>query len=114
MYIKYNTFINSIQSCYDIVTKNRMELSPQPQKVSNYSAEDFDEEEVLRVGVADADAVRRRIRDVHDAANALARDEVRAVQAKIDLDLARRGKRHAGDKGGQKKGGKQDGRNRGA
>ena len=26
---KYNNFINSIQSCYDIVNKNRMELSPQ-------------------------------------------------------------------------------------
>ena len=28
---KYNTFINSIQSCYDIVNKNRMELSPQTE-----------------------------------------------------------------------------------
>ena len=26
---KYNNFINSIQSCYDIVSKNRQELSPQ-------------------------------------------------------------------------------------
>ncbi len=26
---KYNNFINSIQSCYDIVSRNRMELSPQ-------------------------------------------------------------------------------------
>ena len=26
---KYRNFINSIQSCYDIVNKNRMELSPQ-------------------------------------------------------------------------------------
>ena len=26
---RYNSFINSIQSCYDIVTKNRRELSPQ-------------------------------------------------------------------------------------
>lgn len=26
---KYNNFINSIQSCYDIVNKNRRELSPQ-------------------------------------------------------------------------------------
>ena len=26
---KYNNFINSIQSCYDIVSKNRSELSPQ-------------------------------------------------------------------------------------
>ena len=38
---KYNTFISSIQSCYDIVTKNRMELSPQPQKNSNYVPEDY-------------------------------------------------------------------------
>ena len=28
---KYNNFINSIQSCYDIVNKNRMELSPQTE-----------------------------------------------------------------------------------
>ena len=26
---KYNNFINSIQSCYDVVSKNRQELSPQ-------------------------------------------------------------------------------------
>ena len=26
---RYSNFINSIQSCYDIVTKNRRELSPQ-------------------------------------------------------------------------------------
>ena len=26
---RYNNFINAIQSCYDIVTKNRRELSPQ-------------------------------------------------------------------------------------
>lgn len=26
---KYNNFLNSIQSCYDIVSKNRMELNPQ-------------------------------------------------------------------------------------
>mgnify|MGYP004615850101 FL=1 len=38
---KYNTFINSIQSCYDIVTKNRSELSPQSQNTSNYSTEDL-------------------------------------------------------------------------
>lgn len=33
---KYNTFISSIQSCYDIVTKNRQELSPQTSQASNY------------------------------------------------------------------------------
>ena len=38
---KYNTFINSIQSCYDIVTKNRMELSPQTQNTSNYAPQDY-------------------------------------------------------------------------
>ena len=39
---KYNNFINSIQSCYDIVSKNRQELSPQVAP-SNYSlAEDLD------------------------------------------------------------------------
>jgi cell division septum initiation protein DivIVA len=32
--VKYNNFINSIQSCYDIVNKNRVELNPQ----SNHSA----------------------------------------------------------------------------
>ncbi|MDO4522633.1 MAG: ATPase [Eubacteriales bacterium] len=48
---KYNTFINAIQSCNDIVTKNRMELSPQVGNNSNYvptgdtSAEDEFEEE---------------------------------------------------------------------
>ncbi|MDO4297517.1 MAG: ATPase [Lachnospiraceae bacterium] len=33
---KYSNFINSIQSCYDIVNKNRMELSPQAEP-SSYS-----------------------------------------------------------------------------
>ncbi len=31
---KYNNFINSIQSCYDIVSKNRSELSPQAEPSS--------------------------------------------------------------------------------
>lgn len=31
---KYSNFINSIQSCYDIVNKNRMELSPQAEPSS--------------------------------------------------------------------------------
>lgn len=34
---KYNNFINSIQSCYDIVNKNRQELSPQAEP-SSYTA----------------------------------------------------------------------------
>lgn len=36
---KYNTFINSLQSCYDIVSKNRMELSPQGGTSSNYTSD---------------------------------------------------------------------------
>ncbi|MDD3794829.1 MAG: ATPase [Lachnospiraceae bacterium] len=43
---KYNNFINSIQSCYDIVNKNRQELSPQAVP-SSYVAEassEMDEE----------------------------------------------------------------------
>lgn len=46
---KYNNFINSIQSCYDIVNKNRRELSPQAAP-TNYTAEPeaaLDEEEPL-------------------------------------------------------------------
>ncbi len=35
---KYSNFINSIQSCYDIVNKNRMELSPQAAPASGYTA----------------------------------------------------------------------------
>lgn len=42
---KYNTFINAIQSCYDIVNKNRMELSPQTGAASNYAAASAVEEE---------------------------------------------------------------------
>jgi cell division septum initiation protein DivIVA len=43
---KYNNFINSIQSCYDIVSKNRSELSPQ-SSTSSYvpSAEPEEENE---------------------------------------------------------------------
>lgn len=40
---KYNNFINSIQSCYDIVNKNRRELSPQAAP-NNYTSS-FSEEE---------------------------------------------------------------------
>lgn len=38
---RYNNFINSIQSCYDIVNKNRRELSPQtaPSSYASYSAD---------------------------------------------------------------------------
>lgn len=46
---KYNTFVNSLQSCYEIVSKNRQELSPQTSGASNYAAaaldEEYDEEE---------------------------------------------------------------------
>ena len=48
---KYNNFINSIQSCYDIVSKNRRELSPQAAPASSYSSkpaqeqDDFEEED---------------------------------------------------------------------
>jgi F0F1-type ATP synthase membrane subunit b/b' len=41
---KYNNFINSIQSCYDIVSKNRSELSPQASP-SSYTAPTETEEE---------------------------------------------------------------------
>lgn len=41
---KYNTFINAMQSCYDIVNKNRAELSPQVGTSSNYTASEPDEE----------------------------------------------------------------------
>ena len=40
---KYSNFINSIQSCYDIVSKNRSELSPQTEP-SSYSAASISEE----------------------------------------------------------------------
>ena len=41
---KYNNFINSIQSCYDIVSKNRMELNPQAAP-SSYATAPSEEEE---------------------------------------------------------------------
>ena len=41
---KYNNFINSIQSCYDIVSKNRMELSPQAAP-SSYATAPSEEED---------------------------------------------------------------------
>lgn len=41
---KYETFLNSIQSCYDIVNKNRQELSPQ-EVPSSYIPEEEEEEE---------------------------------------------------------------------
>lgn len=42
---KYNNFINSIQSCYDIVNKNRKELSPQAS-TTNYNPSPAYEEDV--------------------------------------------------------------------
>jgi len=40
---RYNNFINSIQSCLDVVTRNRAELSPQVAP-SSYTTEPDDEE----------------------------------------------------------------------
>lgn len=42
---KYNNFINSIQSCYDIVNKNRSELSPQVAPSSYATAPSAEEDE---------------------------------------------------------------------
>jgi len=39
---KYNNFINSIQSCFDIVNKNRRELSPQAAP-TNYTTTSYEE-----------------------------------------------------------------------
>jgi len=39
---KYNNFINSIQSCFDIVNKNRRELSPQAAP-TNYATTSYEE-----------------------------------------------------------------------
>ena len=41
---KYSNFINAIQSCYDIVSKNRSELSPQAAP-TNYGAPETEESE---------------------------------------------------------------------
>ena len=40
---KYNNFINSIQSCYDIVNKNRRELSPQAPPSSYTTGGSYEE-----------------------------------------------------------------------
>ena len=40
---KYTNFINSIQSCYDIVSKNRQELSPQAEPSSYSMVEELEE-----------------------------------------------------------------------
>ena len=45
---KYNNFINSIQSCYDIVNKNRRELSPGGNPASYAAPQqdaDYDDDE---------------------------------------------------------------------
>lgn len=42
---KYNNFLNSIQSCYDIVSKNRMELSPQAAPSSYATAPEEEDAE---------------------------------------------------------------------
>ena len=43
---KYNNFINSIQSCYDIVSKNRSELSPRasPSSYTTETSQELSEE----------------------------------------------------------------------
>ena len=41
---KYSNFINAIQSCYDIVSKNRSELSPQAAP-TNYGTPETEESE---------------------------------------------------------------------
>ncbi len=50
---KYNNFINSIQSCYDIVSKNRRELSPQAAPATNYSGKSAQEQEDYEEGDAE-------------------------------------------------------------
>ncbi len=44
---RYNNFINSLQSCYDIVNKNRRELSPQtaPSNYTQTPSDDYQEED---------------------------------------------------------------------
>lgn len=42
---KYNTFVNALQSCADIVKKNRQELSPNDGSASNYTATALDDED---------------------------------------------------------------------
>ena len=64
-------------------------------------AVDLDEELVLGVGIADADAFGRRVGDVDNGADALARDVVEVVHPEIHLDRRRRGakgRREAGRK----------------
>ena len=51
---RYNNFINSIQSCYDIVTKNRRELSPQLASSSYQTKPDVSEENTDEDKAADS------------------------------------------------------------
>ena len=53
-------------------------------------AEDLYEESVFRIGVSDRDLVRRGVRNVDDAPDALAGDEIAAVELQVDSDFARR------------------------
>ena len=52
---RYNTFINSIQSCYDIVTKIRWELSPQLAPSSYQTKPDVSEEDTEEDKAADSE-----------------------------------------------------------
>ena len=52
---RYNNFINSIQSCYDIVTKNRRELSPQLAPSSYQTKPDVSEEDMEEDKAADSE-----------------------------------------------------------
>ena len=52
---RYNNFINSIQSCYDIVTKNRRELSPQLAPSSYQTKPDVSEEDTEEDKAADSE-----------------------------------------------------------
>ncbi|HIU74411.1 MAG TPA: ATPase [Candidatus Pelethocola excrementipullorum] len=42
---KYNAFIGSLQSCYDVVNKNRSELAPQTAQAAAMSSDDDDMED---------------------------------------------------------------------
>ena len=53
---RYSNFINSIQSCYDIVTKNRMELSPQIAPASYAEPEEEEAPETAPAAEEEKDA----------------------------------------------------------
>ncbi len=57
---RYNNFINSIQSCYDIVTKNRRELSPQLAPSSYQTKPDVSEEDMEEDKAADSEGNKEK------------------------------------------------------